>query len=38
MIQKQENDIVKPADKVVVNDPAKLTDAEKEKIKQQLKL
>jgi len=27
------NDIVKPADKVVVNDPAKLTDAEKEKIK-----
>ena len=27
------NDVVKPADKVVVNDPAKLTDAEKEKIK-----
>ncbi|ORO92672.1 DUF1542 domain-containing protein [Streptococcus mitis] len=27
------NDIVKPADKVVVNNPAKLTDAEKEKIK-----
>ena len=27
------NDIVKPANKVVVNDPAKLTDAEKEKIK-----
>ena len=27
------NDIVKPADKVVVNDPAKLTDAEKDKIK-----
>ena len=27
------NDVVKPADKVVVADPAKLTDAEKEKIK-----
>ena len=28
------NDVVKPADKVVVADPAKLTDAEKEKIKE----
>ena len=31
------NDVVKPADKVVVADPTKLTDAEKEKIKAAVK-